>query len=220
MDRYALVVAGGHGARMSSEIPKQFLPLCGEPLLAHTLRKFNSLGTIPVLVLHPDWLSYWQALSGKLQHLPEHRIVPGNITRAGSVLNGLKALPDNGLVAVHDAARPLVSRVLITKLYDHAAQHGNAIPVIECRDSLRQLKGDSSIAVDRSYFRIVQTPQVFDLSTLKQAFMKEGYEHFADEASLVESSGIPIHLIPGEESNIKITFPLDFRIAEAWMNSE
>ena len=114
MERYAIVVAGGHGARMSSEIPKQFLPLCGEPVLAHTLRKFGSIGTEPILVLHPDWINYWKDISKTLDRLPLHRIVPGSTTRAGSVYNGLNALPVNGLVAVHDAARPLISNSLIS----------------------------------------------------------------------------------------------------------
>jgi 2-C-methyl-D-erythritol 4-phosphate cytidylyltransferase len=220
MERYAIVVAGGHGARMSSEIPKQFLPLCGEPVLAHTLRKFGSIGTEPILVLHPDWINYWKDTSVTLDRLPVHRIVPGSTTRAGSVYNGLNALPANGLVAVHDAARPLISNSLIFNLFKQAELLGNAVPVVECRDSLRQIDHNNSRAVDRSQFRIVQTPQVFDLSLLKNAFEKGGFELYSDEASLVESIGVPIHLFPGEESNIKITFPVDFKIAEAWLNSK
>lgn len=218
MERFAIVVAGGHGSRMSSGIPKQFLPLCGEPVLARTLRKFSSIGTKPVLVLHPDWIAYWQELSRSVQQLPEHCIVAGNTTRAGSVLNGLNTLPNHGLVAVHDAARPLVSESLISSLFEKAERFGNAIPVIECRDSLRQIDGNSSKAVNRSQFRIVQTPQVFDITLLKNAFARGGYENYADEASLMESIGAEINLIPGEESNLKITFPVDLKIAEAWLS--
>lgn len=218
MKHFAIVVAGGHGSRMSSEIPKQFLPLCGEPVLAHTLRKFNSIGTKPVLVLHPDWITYWQDISATIQQLPDHHIVPGNTTRAGSVLNGLNTLPNQGVVAIHDAARPLVSQSLIANLFEHAVLNGNAIPVIGCRDSLREIDGNSSKAVNRAQFRIVQTPQVFNLALLKNAFARGGYENYADDASLMESTGAEIHLIPGEESNIKITFPVDLKIAEAWLS--
>lgn len=218
MKRYAIVVAGGHGARMSSEIPKQFLPLCGDPVLAHTLRKFGSIATELILVLHPDWINYWEDASKTLDGLPVHRVVPGNTTRAGSVLNGLNVLPENGFVAVHDAARPLISNLLISNLFEQAEIHGNAVPVIECRDSLRQIGPDGSQAVNRSQFRIVQTPQVFELTVLKEAFRQPGFENFSDEASLVESLGLSIHLVPGEESNLKLTFPVDFRVAESWLS--
>lgn len=215
MNRYALLVAGGTGTRMQGNMPKQFLDLAGEPILAHTLRIFNKPGITLVVVMHRDYISYWETLKLSLKDLPVHTVVAGGDTRAASVLNGLGILPDDGLIAVHDAVRPLCSSGLLESAYQAAATHGSAIPVIPCRDTLREIAEEGSMTVPRERFRAVQTPQVFNMASLKKAFRRPGFEQFTDEASLFEADGHPVHLIPGEDSNIKITVPTDLAVAAA-----
>ncbi|MBK7889090.1 MAG: 2-C-methyl-D-erythritol 4-phosphate cytidylyltransferase [Bacteroidetes bacterium] len=215
MRRFALLVAGGQGTRMQGTLPKQFLPLAGEPILAHTLRRFNQDDIEIFLVMHADYLSYWEETCENLENIPRHTLVPGGKTRAQSVAAGLAKLPDEGWVAVHDAVRPLCSSELIFRLYNAAAKEGSAVPVITCRDTLRLLTPDGSKTVPREHYRSVQTPQVFDIEKLKNAFKLPDFEHFTDEASLFEAAGHKVHLEAGEESNIKITFPSDLIVAEA-----
>lgn len=216
MNRYALIVAGGTGTRMGADLPKQFLSLAGEPVLAHTLRRFNDLVERLVLVLHPDWISYWENERTNLKGIPEHDVVAGGESRTSSVRNGLNALSGlEGLVAVHDAARPLISPDLIRHLFDQAAQRGNAIPAIPSRDSLRELTESGNRAVPRERFMAVQTPQVFESKSLLSAFEEQSGRDFSDEAGLMEVSGHVIHLVKGAESNLKITVASDLALAEA-----
>ena len=148
-----------------------------------------------------------------------HQIVDGGNTRAASVLNGLHIIVPDSLVAVHDAVRPLVSSLLIEKLFITAAEFGNAIPCVNVRESLRELNSDSNFAVDRTKFRTVQTPQCFKTSELLEAFQHSDYPSFTDEASLYEQTGKKIHLIEGEYSNIKITFPEDLLFASFYIRN-
>ncbi|MFM9056508.1 MAG: 2-C-methyl-D-erythritol 4-phosphate cytidylyltransferase [Bacteroidota bacterium] len=216
MNRYALIVAGGTGTRMGADLPKQFLPLAGQPVLAHTLRRFTGLVERMVLVLHPDWISYWENQRLTLKGIPQHEVVAGGESRTASVRNGLHVLSDTaGLVAVHDAARPLISPDLIRLLFDEAAQKGNAIPAIPSRDSLRELTESGSRAVPREQFMAVQTPQVFGTDSLQRAFEEQQGLNFSDEAGLMEASGHVIHLVKGAESNLKITVASDLVLAEA-----
>jgi 2-C-methyl-D-erythritol 4-phosphate cytidylyltransferase len=216
MNMYALIVAGGTGTRMGADLPKQFLSLAGEPVLAHTLRRFNGLVERLVLVIHPDWISYWENLRINLKGIPEHEIVAGGESRTASVRNGLNALLNTeGLVAVHDAARPLISPDLIRHLFDEALHRGNAIPAIPSRDSLRELTEAGSRAVPRERYMAVQTPQVFGSKSLRSAFEEQSGREFSDEAGLMEVSGHIIHLVNGAESNLKITVASDLALAEA-----
>lgn len=218
MKRFALVVAGGLGTRMQGNLPKQFLELLGEPILAHTLRVFNQPGLALTVVMHSEYLGHWESLRSSLKNLPDHTVVAGGATRAISVLNGLNTFPDEGLVAVHDAVRPLCSNGLVDMAYEAALIHGSAIPAIPCRDTLRELTNDGSITVPRDRFRAVQTPQVFDMASLKKAFRQPGFEQFTDEASLFEADGNKIYLIPGEDGNLKITVPSDLAMAAALLS--
>jgi 2-C-methyl-D-erythritol 4-phosphate cytidylyltransferase len=217
MRKTAIIVAGGQGIRMQGTLPKQFLAICGEPVLFHTLRKFNHDSIRIILVMNEAWIDYWNDLIREFEFEVQHEVVAGGRSRAMSVLNGLNLTDDNSLVAVHDAVRPLVSETLIQELYNQALQHKAVIPVVPVKDSLRIIDGNTSKAVARENFRAVQTPQVFLTSLLKESFKMEGYENYTDEASLVEASGHPIHLVNGEESNIKITVPADLVFAEAML---
>lgn len=209
MKKFAIIVAGGQGIRMQGNLPKQFLPLGEEPVLAHTLRRFALPDIRIILVMNPSYLDYWKELSAPIHDLPEHTVIPGGTTRALSVLNGLNAIEEDGWVAIHDAVRPLCSRNLIHRLFQEATDHGSAIPVVPVKDTLRLLTPEGSTTVSRDQYRAVQTPQVFHLGHLRKAFQLEDVSGYTDEASLFQAAGHPIHLSEGEEQNIKITVPSD-----------
>lgn len=206
---------------MGTALPKQFLTLAGKPVLYHTIQAFqNALpGLHLVLVLPAHQISYAQMV---LQAFPERidlTIVAGGETRYHSVQNGLAGIPEHAVVLVHDGVRPLVTPALIRRCYDTALELGNAIPAIPVADSMRQITIDGSEPVDRSALRIIQTPQTFQAALLLPAFKQPYQDSFTDEATVVEAADIPIHLIPGEKSNIKITTPEDLIIAEALMQA-
>ena len=219
MKRYALIVAGGQGTRMKSTLPKQFLLVNDKPVLMHTLERFVADNMSIVLVLNNDYHEYWKQLCDKHNFSITHQLIKGGTTRAESVWNGLQQTEPNSLVAVHDAVRPLISVSLIEKLFNAAAQYGNAVPAVNIRESLRQMIGVNSFAVDRKNYRIVQTPQCFKTSELLEAFKNPDFTSFTDEASLYEQTGRKIHLIEGEFSNIKLTFPEDILFASAILKS-
>lgn len=214
---YAIIVAGGSGQRMGTALPKQFLDLCGMPVLYWSVKAF--LDALPdchiILVLPAQQISMAQMV---LQHFPERldlTIVAGGETRYASVANGLKAVQGDGIAMVHDGARPLVSAELIKRCYDSASTVGSAIPVVPVADSIRQLTSDGSTAISRDDLCIVQTPQCFEAGLLRQAFQQEYQPSFTDEASVVESCDGAVSLVAGERSNLKITTPEDLVIAEA-----
>ncbi|MFN0188895.1 MAG: 2-C-methyl-D-erythritol 4-phosphate cytidylyltransferase [Bacteroidia bacterium] len=213
MNRYVILVAGGKGARMLGSLPKQFLLLHGEAILVHTLRRFTLPGVQVIVVMNPDFIDYWEEQCKVLLDIPKHQLVAGGQSRAQSVANGLKLVPENCLVAIHDAVRPLCSISLINRLFEAAEKEGSAVPVIQCKDSLRIVSKEGSKAVLREDYRSVQTPQVFKSDEIKSAFDKLAVESFTDEASIYEAAGHKVHLLEGEESNIKITVPSDILIA-------
>ncbi len=233
---FCIVVAGGKGLRMGSDLPKQFLPIGGRPVLMHTLEAFERAipGIRLVLVLPKDQQSFWKDLCAKHHFTLPHTIADGGTTRFHSVKNGLNSLsPDpspvreGSLVAVHDGVRPFVSEEVIRRTFDAAREHGAAIPVVPVVETVRQifpsLTGEgpgegpapSSLTVDRSLYRLVQTPQTFQLPLLLRAYEQPYTEAFTDDASVVEALGHPITLVEGNRENIKITTPFDLRIAEA-----
>ncbi len=215
MKKAAIIVAGGSGSRMNAPLPKQFLNIANEPILFHTLRKFEDIADQIILVMHPEWISFWNKIISDSDFKVKHSLVAGGNNRAQSVLNGLNLIEELCLVAVHDAARPLVSKKLIVSTYENALLHDACIPVVELKESIRQVLEDStSLAVDRSKFRVVQTPQTFKSSVLKTAFQTNEFEKYTDEASLVEASGKKIFLIEGEMTNFKITSPEDLTLAQ------
>lgn len=216
---YIIIVAGGKGLRMGTDIPKQFLPVSGKPVLMHTLERFHSCG-LPmkiILVLPREQQGYWQTLCAKHDfHIP-HVIADGGQTRFESSKNGLALIPDDeqGVVGLHDGVRPFVSTEVIRCCYDTARQTGAALPVLPVTDTLRQIEGtDKPHNVLRSNYRIVQTPQVFDIQMVKRAFTQPYSEAFTDDASVVESAGQTVTMVDGNRENIKLTTPYDLRIAE------
>ena len=220
LKRIALIVAGGTGSRMGSDIPKQFLLLNGKPLLMHSIEKFHAVSEEVVVVLPDDWKSHWQTLCTHHQFSIPFKVVSGGSSRAASVKKGLSAIGGVCIVAVHDAARPLISTAFITRLYIAAATNGNAVPVMPVNDSIRICEDHQSRSVNRADYRLVQTPQCFLASQLIMAFKRKDFEIYTDEASLVQAAGIPIHLTDGEASNIKLTHPDDFLYAEYYLKSK
>ena len=218
LKNYAIIVAGGSGTRMLSSVPKQFLLLAGKPVLMHTIEAFHNCGTGPqiIVVLPADFHAYWEQLCKEHNFNIPHQLVNGGETRFHSVKNGLDLITDDtdALIAVHDAVRPLTSKQIIDESYKHALGHGNAITAVKSLDSVRQLKKDSSISLQRDEIYLVQTPQTFQSSQLKKAYQQPYNANFTDDASVVEQTGVPIHLVEGSCQNIKITFPEDMAIAE------
>lgn len=211
-----IIVAGGKGLRMGSELPKQFIPIGGKRILMHTIETFynfdNNIKII--LVLPASHQEYWDKLCKNHKFRIPHEIATGGETRFHSVKNGL-ALVKEGLVAVQDGVRPFGSKEMIKRCFDAANIYPAVIPVIGSSDSLREIldSGKSKI-VDRSKIRLIQTPQVFHSDILKKAYESEYKDVFTDDASVVEEMGIDIHLVEGELTNIKITTPLDLRIGK------
>lgn len=216
MKKNVIIVAGGKGLRMGNDLPKQFIPIGGKPVLMRTIEAFyrfdQDINIILVLpVSHQD---YWKSLCEEYNFSIEHLIANGGETRFHSVKNGL-ALVTNGLVGVQDGVRPFGSVEMIKRCFDAAREYPAVIPVIDSTDSLREVVDeDKSRIVDRSKIRLVQTPQVFDLNVLKKAYQTDFKETFTDDASVVEAMGVNVHLVKGEVTNIKITTPLDLKIGE------
>ncbi len=217
---YTIIVAGGKGMRMGKDLPKQFLPIDGTPILMHTLQAFYDYdpSMTLIVVLPSDQQAYWSKLCGDYHFTIPHVVVKGGETRFHSVKNGLACINEEGLVAVHDGVRPFVHCDTIDRCFAAAQESGAAVPVVEVVDSLRKVEDEESKAVSRRDYRIVQTPQVFDISLLKEAYKQPYTVDFTDDASVVEAYGRKISLVEGNRENIKITSPFDLVIAEAFLN--
>lgn len=217
MERSTIIVAGGVGKRMAAPVPKQFLLLGGMPVLCRTIAAFHRFDPAMqlVVVLPQEQIDAWRTLCAEHQFQVAHTVVAGGTERFHSARAGLKEVMHHGLVAVHDGVRPLVSTDLIARCFGTAGKHGATIPVVPVRSSMRQVHGDTSHALERSSLRIVQTPQCFSVPLLRKAFGRPYDPAFTDEATLVERDGATVHLVEGEESNIKVTTPTDLRLAEA-----
>ena len=215
---YIIIVAGGKGLRMGSDIPKQFLPIGGKPVLMRTLEQFReySADLQIILVLPEAQQAYWQELCGKYDFKVKYQLANGGQTRFHSVQNGLALVPDDaeGVVGVHDGVRPFPSIEVIKNCYETARTAKAVIPVIPVVETVRHLEGDSSVTVPRGDYRLVQTPQTFDIQLLKAANRQPYNDGFTDDASVVESYGHAITLVEGNRENIKITTPYDLKIAE------
>jgi len=213
---WAIIVAAGSGTRMNSEIPKQFLELCGKPIVIRSIIAFADAcdGIHPVVVLPPLQIGEWHKLCDKYNFRLPHKIVEGGFTRFQSVKNGLALIPDEGMVAIHDGVRPLVSRQTIINCFRESSIYGCAIPTIPVNDSVREISDHSSRILERSKLRLIQTPQVFDVAKLKKAYQQEYSPEFTDDASVFEADGNTIRLIEGNVENIKITTPNDLLVAE------
>jgi len=216
LKKTAIIVAGGIGIRMNSNIPKQFLLLSGRPLLMHCLDAFfiADAKTELVVVLPEPFVDEWKKLCNLYRFNIKFSVVTGGETRFHSVKNAIPSIADDGLVAIHDGVRPLVTPELINLCFDSAIQLGNAVPVVPVNDSIRLIDGNESRPEDRKQIRIVQTPQVFQVLPFKKAYEQAYDVAFTDDATVIERMGEKIHLIVGDPENLKITCPEDLRIAE------
>ncbi len=220
MKKFAIIVAGGSGQRMLSAVPKQFLLLQGKPVLYHTISAFYQADphTEIILVLPRDQFDYWNSLISELPIIA-HRLVEGGNSRFHSSQNAIQTINEDGLVAIHDGVRPLIDPELITKGFRSAEEKGNAVLAVASKDSVRMLSADNigSEHLNRESIRLIQTPQIFTLKDLKEAFKQEYAEEFTDDARVVESIGVTINLVEGSYKNIKITTPEDLLLAEILM---
>ena len=219
MEKYVIIVAGGKGLRMGSDIPKQFLAIKGKPILMHTMEcfyEYNSQIRI-ILVLPEIQVAYWNQLCQQYNFSLPYQLVFGGETRYHSVSNGLSAISEKeALVAVHDGVRPFVSLKTIADTFVEAEKNGSAVPVIDCVDSVREIQSSTgdSFAKDRSSLKLVQTPQTFRISILRRAYSLPYTPLFTDDASVVEALGEKIYLTEGNRENIKVTTSFDLKIAE------
>lgn len=219
MRKSVIIVAGGSGTRMGSELPKQFLLLENRPVLMWTIECFIAYdaGMEIMVVLPEDHIPFWKQLCDNYNFRHPHRVIGGGTTRFQSVRNGLLALTATGLVAVHDGVRPLVSHATIGRCFAQAAISGAAIPVLHQNESLRRGTMKNSVAVDRKLFYVVQTPQVFERRMLEEAYHQAPDDAFTDDASVVERQGGAVTMVPGNPENIKITHPVDLWVASAYL---
>lgn len=220
MNKYAIIVAGGSGTRMGSEIPKQFLPLNSKPILFHTIEVFLQVPDIQLIVVLPEKdIDYWQKITTdstfKVSESQSLTLTIGGNSRFQSVKNGLSQIKADGLVAVHDGVRPLVTLEIIQNGYRVANEMGNAVTSVQSKDSIRMIdENGKNHAIERSKIRLMQTPQTFQLSDFRKAFEVEDKSFFTDCASVMEFAGFEINLIEGSYENIKITTPEDLLLAE------
>ena len=215
---YIIIVAGGKGLRMGSDVPKQFLPIGGKPVLMRTLERFREYSpTLQIILVLPKaQQDYWHQLCEDYNFEVEYVLADGGETRFHSVQNGLAKIPDDteGIVGVHDGVRPFPSIDVIRNCYETARTARAVIPVIPVVETVRHLQGNTSETVPRNDYRLVQTPQTFDIQLLKAANKQPYYDGFTDDASVVEAFGFNITLVEGNRENIKITTPYDLKIAE------
>jgi len=217
-EEYVIIVAGGKGLRMGSDIPKQFLPIGGRPVLMRTIERFREYSpTLQIILVLPKaQQDYWQELCQEYHFNVEYQLADGGETRFHSVQHGLALIPDDaeGVVGVHDGVRPLPSIDVIRNCYETAREKKAVIPVIPVVETVRHLQGEVSVTVPRNDYRLVQTPQCFDIQLLKAANRQPYNDGFTDDASVVEAFGFAITLVEGNRENIKITTPYDLKIAE------
>ncbi|MBQ8265513.1 MAG: 2-C-methyl-D-erythritol 4-phosphate cytidylyltransferase [Bacteroides sp.] len=216
MKKHIIIVAGGKGLRMGGDIPKQFLPVCGKPVLMRTMEAFHTYDAAIhiILVLPVSQQAYWKELCQEYQFSLSYDIANGGDTRFHSVMNGLALVEGNGLVGVHDGVRPFVSQEVIARCYEEAEACKAVIPVIDVVETVRHLTEEGSETVPRDRYKLVQTPQVFEVELLRRAYQQTYTDLFTDDASVVEALGEKVYLVKGNRENIKLTTPFDLKLAE------
>ena len=215
MKRYAVIVAGGRGVRMGAARPKQFLEIAGKPILRHTVERlldFDPSLEI-ILALPTAEKAWWRDYCRANGFLERYTMVSGGITRFHSVRNALRYVGEEGVVAVHDGVRPLVSRELLVRLFEAAAEAPAVVPAVPVVESVRRVEETGSYPVSRDGLVLVQTPQVFDARVLQAAYRQPFSPSFTDDASVVEAAGTPVTVVAGDRMNIKITTPDDLALA-------
>lgn len=220
MKRFAIIVAGGSGQRMETSIPKQFLKIHKEVILMKSIRAFHQYDsdTEIILALPKNQIQYWIDLCKEYHFTIKHKIVEGGSTRYHSVKNALAEINTDGIVAVHDGVRPLVSQSTIDVVFEIASINGNAVPYIDSVDSIRKVDENKNSPVDRNKYKLIQTPQAFESRLILKAYNQEWDKSFTDDASVVEKLNTKINLVPGNRENIKITTQVDLIIAESLAN--
>lgn len=220
MDKYVVIVAGGSGKRMGTQLPKQFLLVNGKPVLYYTIEAFiKAFDDIKIILVLPlEHLELGKEIIDGYFDARKIQIVQGGETRFHSVANGLQLITNESIIFVHDGVRCLVTTDLIERCYNTALETGSAIPVIDCKDSIRLVSAENNEPVDRTKLKLVQTPQTFHSKILLPAFGIDYKERFTDEATVVEAYGLKVTLVKGEDTNLKITNPLDLVIAEMILN--
>ena len=213
---YAVIVAAGSGSRMQSDIPKQFLPIGSKPILYYTIQKFLAFSVdLQVIVVLPSEFINHPALVASLESNERIHLTTGGASRFESVRKGLSLIQQSeGIVFIHDGVRPFVSQEVLQRCFDKALESGSAIPVLDLKDSIRIFKNGESVSVERADYKAVQTPQTFQCASIIHAYQQNFESRFTDEASVYEAAGMHVQLVAGNEENIKITTPLDFKLAE------
>lgn len=216
-DKFVVIVAGGIGKRMESGLPKQFIKLADQPVMLHTLRVFHEFDRKLkiIIVLHSDYFDMWNSICEKYSCSIPHEVIKGGETRFDSVKNGLEVINnDNGLVAIHDAVRPLVSIDTISRCFDSAKKFGNALPAISTNESVRIAVEEGNKPIKRKNIYLVQTPQVFSVARIKKAYRQKYKPDFTDDATVFETLGEKINIVKGDVLNIKLTTSIDLEFAE------
>ena len=221
MKKYAIIVAGGFGTRMGSDIPKQFMLIKDKPVLYYAIKSFlDSYSDLQIILVLPvDYTDMGQEIIDAYFDKEKIRITAGGDTRFQSVKNGLALVEEESIIFVHDGVRCLLTKELIHRCYQQAVETGTAIPAIASKDSIRLITEEGSNAFDRNKVMLIQTPQTFHSKILLPAFQIDYKDKFTDEATVAEAYGMKVSLVEGEENNIKITRPVDLLIAEKIMES-
>jgi 2-C-methyl-D-erythritol 4-phosphate cytidylyltransferase len=220
VEKITLIVAGGTGMRVNAGVPKQFLLLNDYPVLMHTINIFRSYDQHMriILVLPEHQTAVWKELCLAYKYKVKHEVKIGGETRFHSVKRNITDIPDQSLIAVHDGVRPLVTLETIARCFDSALKFGNAIPCVDIPETMRKTDGQCNSQVDRAHYKLIQTPQVFNGSLLKKAYLQAYQKSFTDDAGVVESLGHAINLVEGNPENIKITYPKDLIIAASLLS--
>jgi 2-C-methyl-D-erythritol 4-phosphate cytidylyltransferase len=216
--RSVIITAGGIGRRTGNVIPKQFLLIGNLPILAHTINEFYSFdNTLEIVVTLPnDWVDYWKSLINSISFTVPHSIVVGGVERFHSIKNALTTVHGEH-IAIHDGVRPFVSVATIERCFSSLEKFEAVVPVVDLKDTIRQVNGNDNFAVDRKNFRIIHTPQCFHAEIIRRAYRQEFTENITDDASLVEQLGVKIHFVPSNQENIKITDQFDLIIAQSFI---
>jgi len=216
LKKYAVIVAGGAGVRMGSDLPKQFMLIQGKPVLYYTIKAFlDAFPDIEIILVLPELqMELGKEIIDGYFSASNIRLTSGGTTRFHSVKNGLALVEEESVVFVHDGVSCLAGKELLIRCFNKALETGSAIPVTECRDSLRLISEDGHVVLDRTAVRLVQTPQTFHSKLLLPAYAIDYKERFTDEATVAEAFGIELTLVEGDPDNIKITTPVDLAVAE------
>ena len=216
MKKHVIIVAGGKGLRMGGDIPKQFVPVGGKPVLMRTLEAFHAYDSSMhlIVVLPVTQQAYWKELCDSYRFTLPHEVADGGETRFHSVANGLAKVVGDGWVGVHDGVRPFVSQEVISRCYEEVREKKAVIPVIGVVETVRRLTAAGSETVPRDSYKLVQTPQVFEVDLLRRAYRQPYTDAFTDDASVAEALGEQVYLVEGNRENIKLTTPSDLRMAE------